>query len=282
MKKTKSKKCYSSRAPILKRVLDCINADDFEDYGDYIVFGNTDPDTDEHTEALREFVSDIKKHVGTKESAKRVSLDGVPDFPRMRGIDRLPAGFLRELHGALQSDDFENTVSSLMTPSQIEAGTLDSLDARYASEVVGKLDKIVFRAFTLDPVAIKEIPSKNVREYFKEAHSCYLFGQRVACAVLCRAMLESALVQKLDPTGSVESDTLRRRRGGQEKHSYFLALLEKSTALLSDDRPEWAKKIKNAGDWAIHDFERFNREFPADRLGQIVDNTRKILIDLYS
>jgi hypothetical protein len=293
MKKKKSKRSFSTRALLMERVLDYINADDFEDYGDFIIFGDPNPLTEKQVVdpvALREFVSDLKRYSGMKESERRVALDGVPAFPKMRGIERLKSDSFPRLCNRFDTEGFQKALfDSVMTPARVEVSAIDSLDARYASEMIGKLHKIVERALAFDPVEINKIPSMPVREYFREAHSCYLLGYRVACAVLCRALLEAAMVERIDPKGLIERDVKRYKRDSLGGHSYFSVLLEKAKnssarnpPLLKEDRPDWAEKIRNAGNWAIHDIERFNQECPADKLGAIVDNTRKILIDLYS
>jgi hypothetical protein len=102
--------------------------------------------------------------------------------------------------------------------------------------------------------------------------------------VLCRAILEAALTEKVDPRGVIENQVQRDNRDKRPKRSYFLTLIEtaESKRLLIDERPMWARKVKDAGDWAIHDIKKFDREFPAGKLGDIVLNARKGLIDLYS
>jgi hypothetical protein len=52
--------------------------------------------------------------------------------------------------------------------------------------------------------------------------------------------------------------------------------------ILADDRPEWAERIRKAGNWAVHDLNRFRQEFPDDKFDEVLLNTRKILEDLYA
>jgi hypothetical protein len=47
-----------------------------------------------------------------------------------------------------------------------------------------------------------------------------------------------------------------------------------------DDRP-CALDVKDAGDWAIHDFGRFKKVYGGERLSEVLANTRKVLLDLY-
>ncbi len=39
----------------------------------------------------------------------------------------------------------------------------------------------------------------EIKQYFEEAHQCYLYGFNIACAVLCRSILESAFIERFDP-----------------------------------------------------------------------------------
>jgi hypothetical protein len=50
--------------------------------------------------------------------------------------------------------------------------------------------------------------------------------------------------------------------------------------ILTDDRPEWALKVRDAGNEAIHNLEEFKKRWEG-KLGEILLNTRKVLIDLY-
>jgi hypothetical protein len=152
----------------------------------------------------------------------------------------------------------------------------DALDAALAEELLEKLHKAVDRALDLDEVSLDRIPSEDVKRYFDEAHRCYLYGFPVACAVLCRAILASALENLCDPRG-----TLQKRVPPGD--SYFEALVRKASAdgLLADDRPEWAIKVRDAGNDSIHNFRRF-RECWLNSLDEILLNTRKVLLDLYT
>jgi hypothetical protein len=139
-----------------------------------------------------------------------------------------------------------------------------------------------------DPVDVSISPAPKVRRYFAEVPQCFLYGFRVACAVLCRALLESALVETLDPDRQIKKQHRKESRKGKLKgkeDSYLLVLIEKAAkaGILVDDRPLWAERIKNAGDKAIHERDVFDRKYNSDQsLANLVDNTRKILEDLYS
>jgi len=94
--------------------------------------------------------------------------------------------------------------------------------------------------------------------------------------VLCRAILASALENVCDPKGIV-------RKAVAPGDSYFGALVEraKQERLLMDDRPDCAIKVRDAGNDAIHDFQKFQRRW-SNRFDEIVVDTRKVLLDLYA
>jgi hypothetical protein len=85
--------------------------------------------------------------------------------------------------------------------------------------------------------------------------------------------LESALKKVVDPKGIIEADL-------HKGTSYFKTLVNKAT-MLNDERP-CAFDVKDAGDWAIHDLPRFERTYGGERLDEVVHNTRKVLVALYT
>lgn len=280
----------SKRAEMLKRVLHYLNSGNYDEQDDYIVFGATSVwdmimdltdaphDRKSHglEERIRKLVSDAKVHDGRVQSAHRTSLNQPPGF-KTNALDNLLPVEQRALHDLLEKALQQKRTSPgpLRRPSESEIA--DALDAAFAEEVLGKLPKIVERAATLEELNLKGIP-KGIQQYFEEAHRCYLYGFHVACAVLCRAILESALKATTDPKGAIERSLPTGR-------SYFKELVEKAKPLQggtngSDDRP-CALDVKDACDWAIHDVRRFNQTYGGKRLPEVLANTRKVLFDLY-
>src|SRR5690242_4244725 len=99
-----------------------------------------------------------------------------------------------------------------------------------------------FDALSLAPGAVRRA------HYFEEAHRCELHGFQIAAAVLCRAVLEDALKEVIDPKGIIQGKARRDRT------SYILAMLKEAGRLhLDSERVSAAKEIKEAGDKAIHD-----------------------------
>ena len=116
-------------------------------------------------------------------------------------------------------------------------------------------------------------------QYFEEAHACFLYGFPIACAVLCRAILESALTTVVDPNEAIKKNL-------PKESSYFEALVENAKQLKDDregqdDRP-CALDVKRAGNWAIHKLKKFNQTYGSERLAEVLNDTRRVLVDLYA
>ena len=81
--------------------------------------------------------------------------------------------------------------------------------------------------------------------------------------------MEGALKEVVDP----DSETNR------SIHDMIGVAVEKS--VLTDDRPRCAREIAKAGNRAIHDSEMFDRDYSAEKVEEILTNTRKVLGELY-
>lgn len=270
----------SRRARILKRVLKWVNQDRFDDHDSWMVFGNRAVDTSGAQEELYErckpedepgyqMLGDSQVDVGKVFDARRTSLEDRP--PRIFGQDVMPANW-----------------RAAKEPNPQDVAEL--LDARYSAEIVGKLEEIVDRAASLTPheVSTGKIQEAGVRAYFEEAHCCYLYGFDAACAVMCRAILESALKAKVDPDGKIEWDLRKAKSdpsGRIETHppkerSLFWALIEKSG--LDEALKVGAEQVKKCGDAAIHNYARFQKEYQRKRkVEEGLAVTRDVLAKLY-
>jgi hypothetical protein len=155
----------------------------------------------------------------------------------------------------------------------IDFGLLEGLDAKYAHEVVEKLSKIIARIMQLNALPTLSIPNRSVQLAFEEAHRCYLYGFRTACAALCRATVESSLQEALDASGykGVLGDNASLRE---------MLQLPKAKTLLGDLR-FFADEVRLAGNDAVHDASKFEKRYPADRVQELLLKTRKIIEHLY-
>jgi len=281
------KNSRKSLVSILAGVLDWVRSDEYSDFGEYMVFGVKFSDTkkreiDKALKFFDEYVSGVR--VGRRTSlskdehfARRLDKAGLSD----RG---------REVVRAILNGTDPNEVK-LPKSGLEDATTIDVIEEHFAREFVGKLPKIVKRASALDEIDDEEIDKglvpDQVRKYWEEAHRCYLYGFPIACAVLCRAILESALVEVIDPDGQIDS-LLREeaKEPGKLKPSYIGWLVEEAAKkhILTDDRPKCAIEVRDAGNDVIHKYGEFEKRLrdPLRGIACIVDSTRKILIDLYS
>jgi hypothetical protein len=276
----------SKRAQILKRVLKHINAKDFQDFGDYMVFGMESKLRREEGGPLtaqdrdfKEKVDDaLDRYAGHMLSQERTSLmpasDGKALFNRLEGLakgcgSKFAFKYLEIWRDVLTEAPTQGT-SDVLPDAQI-----DALDQRFTEEMIEKLEKVVSRASGLQKFQLESIPERRVQIYFEEAHRCYLYGFKVASAVMCRAILESALKETIDPKGE-----LRPKNRGE---SHILKMINKAKIYgrLSDPLSEWAAEVKDAGDSAVHDVEAFERDYPAGRLEDILCKARKVVESLY-
>jgi hypothetical protein len=150
----------------------------------------------------------------------------------------------------------------------------DNLDAALAIDMLDQLEKSVSATKEYRILRIQHA-GPWVQQYFEEAHRCYIHGFEVACAVLCRGLLEAVLTDLVDPTYSLT------RRTGSPHQSHLTDMIEAARGkLLSGKRAASAEMIRDCGNSAIHDLKTFRQEY-APRLGQVLEETRKIVSDLY-
>ena len=286
------------RSRLLLRALDCINANDYDDQRDYIIFGKelneimdeagiSESETEHSPDraSLRELVSVVKVGSGRDQAARRTTLSKPSQTRKVRGLDKLSNEGLRSV--------VEIATRPLPSGPSVgrESKALDELDAHFTHEVLSKVPKIVSRAYALDELVFddinNQIRSEDVKRYFEEAHRCYVYGFQTACAVLCRAILESALEEVIDPDRRIDRLLeIEAKKSGKPKQSYIGRLIDEAANkhILTDDRPECANEVRKAGNDAIHKPAQFEKRLrdPLRGIAYIIDSTRKVLIDLYS
>jgi uncharacterized protein DUF4145 len=174
------------------------------------------------------------------------------------GRERMIAAYMR----VMASPEYRITVSR-------SDGDDDALDAKYSAELLDKLSEIVSKASRLDTLDLGRIPGIAVREYFQQAHSCYLYGFNIGCVVLCRAILEAAF-KEVYGSGHTFQEMLQIAADPPEKKPP-----------LDSKRVHWAERIYNAGSLAIHNHRLFMRNYTDDAVEEVLLNARKIVEDLY-
>ncbi|MGA9527428.1 MAG: DUF4145 domain-containing protein [Terriglobales bacterium] len=150
----------------------------------------------------------------------------------------------------------------------------DNLDAAFASEMLDQLETSVAKTRECRVLRVHHA-SPWVQQYFEEAHRCYIYGLEVACAVLCRGLLEAVLTDLIDPTSGLSRDT-----SAQSSHLSKMIDEAANRSLLSAKRIAACEMIRDCGNSAIHDLKTF-REHYAPQLDQLLEQARQILSDLY-
>jgi len=137
--------------------------------------------------------------------------------------------------------------------------TSEKLDRYYARQLVARLEKIVKRASSLEPVRLK-VTDRAVCGLFQEAHDAFVYGFHIASIALCRSLMEHALRDKVGERGKLRD----------------LIATAKNKEFLDDDEHDRAKKVETAGNEVMHDMSSLRR-----KAKEILDCTRIVLNKLY-
>ena len=139
----------------------------------------------------------------------------------------------------------------------------EELDRYYSHQIVARLEKVVERAASLEPVKL-QVTDASVRKLFSSSHEAFLYGFNAASIALCRSLVEHALKDKLcvSPRERMGLGSLIERADGQK--------------LLEGADLESARVIQRAGDDVMHKFELLRRTAQ-----QVLDCTRIVLNRVY-
>ena len=267
----------SKRAQLLTEILRYINDGNYEKAGEAWSFGagrgNSRDRANKDELVFQKMRRLVYDHVARTVAIQRTSLSNPPtvdslaeEFKKL--MDELTP-VTREALGQAFVPIATGEDSPLADAGPRAQGQLDALDRYYSEEILEKLEGVVSRASALDRMGLEIVPNRRVQFLFDEAHRCYLYGFHLACAVFCRAILEGALKEVVDP----QSET------NQSIHDMIAVAVEKF--LLTDDRPRCAREVAKAGNRAIHDPEMFDRDYSSEKVEEILANTRKVLEELY-
>jgi hypothetical protein len=221
---------------------------------------------DEQEKLLRELGRDASNYLSRLAAFERTSLDRDNDVPK---VSVLLKKFLD-----LMTEERKHRAGEIVRAGGRHSEYPDQeltehLDMHFAAEVLDKLEMAVTRASALQKLQLDEIPTARVRVCFEEAHRCYLYGFHLACAILCRTILEAALEERVgrDEDGRKSIEGMVNKDSGQ---------------VSKDDRPQCAREIAKAGNLAVHEPEKFNLRYSQEGVERILLDTRKILESLYS
>jgi Domain of unknown function (DUF4145) len=220
---------------------------------------------------FRDAESKSKVSRGKRAIARRIKLGTLPDDSTISETLQL----LKRIAPRIDMDALRNiTGSNSHSVPSTPAAQIDEIDAALATEFVDLLDSSMDNISDYDDMPVR-YPNARVQQYFDQAHRCYLYGLGTASAVLCRAILEAALIEKIDPQYRLQS-----AHGSSESH--ISRMVEKATGkFLDHERAQSAEEVRDAGNNAIHNLPVFRAKYE-ERMGEIVDNTIKIVIDLYT
>ncbi|MGH9467523.1 MAG: hypothetical protein ACRD1Y_09210 [Terriglobales bacterium] len=99
-----------------------------------------------------------------------------------------------------------------------------------------------------------------------------------------RAILESSLKEAVDPDGNIRERGAGVDRTGRPTESFIKVLIARAEGggLLVGDLPQWAEKVKRAGDAAAHpaSLQDLEREWQP-KIRELIKATRRIVESLY-
>ncbi len=117
------------------------------------------------------------------------------------------------------------------------------LDEYFTIRLLGSVRGIVSRWGRLKALRIVLLPGAKVTQYLSQAITCYLHGLYDAAVVLCRAVLEFALREKLGTLGGVKPGSL------ELEHVIDFC---RNARILSDELTGKAHRVRRVGNDAIH------------------------------
>jgi Domain of unknown function (DUF4145) len=262
----------SKRSQLLLEVLRHINDGNYDVHEELLSFGARHADSQNPADSdeivfqkMRRLIYD---YVARSAALERTSLSGPPSLDSIRTEFKQLMDQLKPETRETLDEAMREMGAGGMTPALPGGSQVDSLDRYYSEEILNKLDAVVSRAVSLERVGLKIVPNKQVQLSFEEAHRCYLYGFHLACAVFCRAIVEGALRE------AVQADKELRT-------IYALVEVARKKGALTGDRPKCARDVDKAGNLAIHEPDKFDKYYSAEKVEGILVNTRKVLEELY-
>ncbi len=122
----------------------------------------------------------------------------------------------------------------------------EELDRYYSHQLVARLEQIIERASSLQPVKIR-VTNNSVRNLFLQAHEAFLYGFDTASVALCRSLVEHALKDKLPPNP------------GESRELGSLIERASRVKLLEGAELEGARKVARAGNDVMHNLSNLRK-----------------------
>lgn len=143
------------------------------------------------------------------------------------------------------------------------------LDEYFTVEALTNVPGITARWAKLSNLGFAKSPGDKIARYLRQAVSCYLYGMYDASAVLCRAVLEFALRERLGPIGEKAAEAKTELR-------FLIDACATKWRVISGLVQQKAHAIRNRGNGSIHSGSADD----AKALAQLLD-TRDVLVELY-
>jgi hypothetical protein len=123
----------------------------------------------------------------------------------------------------------------------------ETLNEHFTRRELQMIPGIVDRWKRLRALTFVALPAPKVRDYMRQAISCYLHGLPTAAVMLCRTVLQFALEEAIPSIGGVVLEKVEKRDWLQK-----LINLAQTTRVLSADLVATAHRVREAGNDAVH------------------------------
>lgn len=167
----------------------------------------------------------------------------------------------------LSGTDWEETyvMQDALDPAEPYCGIpRDGLELEAARQAIRSLPEVVSRSQEVVWQALNEQPPPRVSAYMRRLGRCYVAGFDAEVVILCRAVLDSALMDQVDDTPSAPRSMYER----------INAL--RTAGVLSDAQAKIANEIRHRGNRAVHE-EPAGERIASDTLSK----TMALLMQLF-
>lgn len=146
----------------------------------------------------------------------------------------------------------------------------------YAERIGQKFPAMVDRAEKLNAIPVRIVVPSLVQRYLIEASRSYVFGQYIACLVVCRAAIELALGDYLKRNGQ-EAPLRRLQEQGRDGLSGRIYLAQSLDKWKLQFTLDFAKEIMKWAGIALHE-----KDVDSEKCKELFFKARGVLQDLYS
>jgi hypothetical protein len=250
----------------IRKVLEIYVGGD-QDHLSQSLFRDVGPEPTSYDEIVHSLISNVEEQgILIAQLLAGGRMDAGPDF-----VDPQT----EELLIAQQRKNIESLANVWIEPASLQGSVptkSDLIEIGIMYFVLDRLESGNDRISKLDLLSII-LPGRltNLQTMFSEAHFNYLLGNRTAVTIICRALLEEALRDKVPGNVTIDGDKKTLNDRLEEA---------KLKGLLDDERIHCAREVVKMGNLAAHNSTRL-LAYPDLRIEEVLINTRKVLADLY-